>query len=631
MSESKLLLISEGDPQEYVSRAEIPLLSEILPELLKGERLVQYIANPGNTGDAVIAHGTAEVFSSLGLELVDDSSTLLIAGGGNLIPRYHNLRKILESLPRRGKRIIILPSTANGCFGLLGEFEDLTLLAREAVTWQLAREAGVNAILCHDAAFDVDYSPWDNDPGADSRQVLWNFRKDGESAGGSGRHKVGNRDLSEEFGNRMWDFASAKEASSRFISEINRYRNVHTDRLHVALVAACLGKAVFLHPNDYHKNRSMFENSLCGFPNFTFVGNGPPWVERAAGFESFLEEVAWNPPCWQEIDEASSCPAAPPRTFGEKPVDFSFLSGPEMPPAGVIELCGARVCGANGLVQTAEGRRLIDLSWPSHRRFGGLTFPEGASGIHIEGRAVLIASPWAGVNYAHYVLDTLGRIGILRAAGIRDEDVDVYLCPRPPSPFADLLMSRANIPLAKMRWLQHDQNLWLKHLQVASFPGAARVYSARGLEWVRSLGRGPRPGKSGRRIFVDRAGQRRDFSNRDELLPMLEEAGFERFGAEGYGRADEVFAEADMVVGIHGAGLANIVFCKRGTKVLEIVPSAWPAPHFFSVAEALGLEYAAIRGFSRGHSGEPNVGYLNTELRVEPETLRDALLWMTTP
>lgn len=114
-----------------------------LPELLGGVRQVHYIGNPGNAGDAVIARATGEVFSRLGIGLKDGSDVIVLGGGGNLIPRYWNMRKVLEGLPRSGKRIIILPVTAFGCFPLLGEFEDLTLMAREQVTWTFAREAGV--------------------------------------------------------------------------------------------------------------------------------------------------------------------------------------------------------------------------------------------------------------------------------------------------------------------------------------------------------------------------------------------------------------------------------------------------------------------------------------------------------
>lgn len=261
--------IAEAFPD---GNAEVPLLSEILPDLLGDCRSVRYIPNPGNAGDAVIVEGTREVLQQLGIGLDDESTTVLIAGGGNLVPIYWNMRKIIEKLPRSGLRIIILPHTVNGCFDLLKEFDDLTLLARERVTWQTAREAGVKTFLCHDAAFEVDYDRYVNDPHSDTMDVLRSFRRDGEASGRFSAHEAGSRDLSEEFGNRAWDFETAAVAAGRFIREINRYRQVRTDRLHVAIVAACLEKDVILHPNNYFKVKAIYDNSLSGFPNVRFEG-----------------------------------------------------------------------------------------------------------------------------------------------------------------------------------------------------------------------------------------------------------------------------------------------------------------------------------------------------------------------
>jgi hypothetical protein len=54
------------------------------------------------------------------------------------------------------------------------------------------------------------------------------------------------------------------------------------------------------------------------------------------------------------------------------------------------------------------------------------------------------------------------------------------------------------------------------------------------------------------------------------------------------------FARARVVVGVHGAGLSNIVFCRPGARVLEL---ALPEPqfrHFMHLAAALGLPYRAV-------------------------------------
>lgn len=56
-----------------------------------------------------------------------------------------------------------------------------------------------------------------------------------------------------------------------FVRVISRSKNVVTDRLHVAILAAILDKQVILYPNAYHKNKGVYEYSLKKYPNVNFV------------------------------------------------------------------------------------------------------------------------------------------------------------------------------------------------------------------------------------------------------------------------------------------------------------------------------------------------------------------------
>lgn len=48
---------------------------------------------------------------------------------------------------------------------------------------------------------------------------------------------------------------------------------MRTDRLHVAIAGALLGKSVELHANSYFKNRAVYQFSLRSFPSVRFVGD----------------------------------------------------------------------------------------------------------------------------------------------------------------------------------------------------------------------------------------------------------------------------------------------------------------------------------------------------------------------
>src|SRR5262249_42925515 len=53
----------------------------------------------------------------------------------------------------------------------------------------------------------------------------------------------------------------------------------------------------------------------------------------------------------------------------------------------------------------------------------------------------------------------------------------------------------------------------------------------------------------------------------------------------------KLFYTSDVIVGEHGAGLANLVFCREGATVIEIFSAFWMYPCFYALARSAGLKY----------------------------------------
>lgn len=56
----------------------------------------------------------------------------------------------------------------------------------------------------------------------------------------------------------------------------------------------------------------------------------------------------------------------------------------------------------------------------------------------------------------------------------------------------------------------------------------------------------------------------------------------------------DIMQRADVVVGVHGAGLSNLLFARKDTPVIEVFPFTYYAGPFPSVARALFLRYAYV-------------------------------------
>ena len=101
----------------------------------------------------------------------------------------------------------------------------------------------------------------------------------------------------------------------------------------------------------------------------------------------------------------------------------------------------------------------------------------------------------------------------------------------------------------------------------------------------------PRPGK---RIYVGRAGAaHRHILNEEEVVRALEREGFTPLESYRMTIAEKVAAlsDAEIIVGAHGAGMANILFAPAGATVVEVLDPAHTVGAFYAMAASLGQGY----------------------------------------
>lgn len=111
--------------------------------------------------------------------------------------------------------------------------------------------------------------------------------------------------------------------------------------------------------------------------------------------------------------------------------------------------------------------------------------------------------------------------------------------------------------------------------------------------------------KPHRRIYISRR-TGRAMQNEVELIPGLEERGFEILSLEGLSVREQIglFREACFIVGPHGAGHANLMWSAPGTTLLEVFHPSWMHPCYGILASLMGLHYHCLVGESGLEPGE---------------------------
>ncbi|GAA3973981.1 hypothetical protein GCM10022278_33820 [Allohahella marinimesophila] len=123
-----------------------------------------------------------------------------------------------------------------------------------------------------------------------------------------------------------------------------------------------------------------------------------------------------------------------------------------------------------------------------------------------------------------------------------------------------------------------------------------------------------------RKVFISRLqAARRRLVNEDEIWPLLEPLGFERVFMEDLSFEDQVklMRETAVLAAPHGAGLTNMIFCQKGTHIVEMADLSFPNPNFYALAAAMGHHYWLIPATSIG-----DVHPLEKDLRVDPAAVK---------
>lgn len=126
--------------------------------------------------------------------------------------------------------------------------------------------------------------------------------------------------------------------------------------------------------------------------------------------------------------------------------------------------------------------------------------------------------------------------------------------------------------------------------------------SCQDLLWLRERARSnvvPDTSRDRNIIYISRQNvpkeRGRKVINHDKLINIVHEFGGDEYILEEMTFEEQVklFADSDMIIGPHGAGLVNMIFADNPT-VVELFPETVLKPHFYFIADIMGFDYAPI-------------------------------------
>lgn len=268
----------------------------------------------------------------------------------------------------------------------------------------------------------------------------------------------------------------------------------------------------------------------------------------------------------------------------------------ELGEEGTATLSGGRVFGA-GAVLAADGtsvaREVSEDFGKTEAEHWLLGYAKMRVPEEMAGTTAVVATA-LGDGYAHWLLEELPR---LIALGAKLKECDAVIAHEAGGRGSEALgrLGFAGRVIAPRR-MGHFS---CERLVVPSLVGRAGWPTTEVVRSVSAWAEEAREARSpwGERIYVSRekAGRRR-VTNEDALWARLEARGFVKVRAEEWSWAEQRagFRAAKEIVAPHGAGLANLVWCAPGTRVVESFSREYVNPCFWRLAAVAGLDYRPV-------------------------------------
>lgn len=287
-----------------------------------------------------------------------------------------------------------------------------------------------------------------------------------------------------------------------------------------------------------------------------------------------------------------------------------FQICPSMPHKGIFkELFILNI--PNGIMKSYDGHIIVDNGFIEELVWGDnnlCLIPHNtqeinsSSIIQIPGK-VAVLSQIGSMNYCHWLLEILGRLAILEINNIQYD----WICVSDNKPFIKKILELWGIdpaivinPIDQNFTIQAD-NLIIPSLVTRTDQGHKHfgnfvhpytaTYTREKLLHAASK-HSIDTTKLSKRVFISRKDgyNSRRILNEDDIFKLFEAHGFKRYILGDMSIIEQItlFNNAEIIIGEHGAGLANVLFCNPTCKVIELFHHFVPIDFWYasSIAKA---------------------------------------------
>ncbi|UUO04953.1 glycosyltransferase family 61 protein [Blastopirellula sp. J2-11] len=299
---------------------------------------------------------------------------------------------------------------------------------------------------------------------------------------------------------------------------------------------------------------------------------------------------------------------------GESTIDYPQGGIALLEQGSVISRQGVLLAPKHGVLENLGGGSLASISGV------GTSFTHLPRPRRIDGNVLVMTRGLAQRNYYHWTFEMLSQLRLVEQAGVSFDYVAA------PKRHAFALESLQLLGIERSQILPMGRYTHIQATQLI-VPSVACYYpQPAGVDYLREKMQFQswshyEHDKRIKLYIARRRHSSRHIVNDAELFAALKPLGFRQVYLEDLPLKKQIqlFQQASVVVGPHGAGLSNLVYSRPGTAIFEITPTCRPPLFFHYLAEINALRYAVYFGQPVGQRG------VDANIRVDVPQMRQQL------
>ncbi|MGQ8338399.1 glycosyltransferase family 61 protein [Sunxiuqinia sp. A32] len=237
-----------------------------------------------------------------------------------------------------------------------------------------------------------------------------------------------------------------------------------------------------------------------------------------------------------------------------------------------------------------------------------------------------IAGGGSYINYAHWLVDSFSKLHILKESGFM-EKIDWFYVPTIKYDYQLDSLIAFGVPKEKIIDSTYYPHIKADMLIASSYSRGSHHIPYWIVEFLRNeFPPKNKPAFSSRKFFISRKDSSfRNIVNEDEVATLLLGYGIITvvLSELSFQEKIDLFAYADLIISLSGAGLTNFVFCEENTTVMELFGDQYvDFTFFYDIASKRNLDYHYFIGRNMGKinksvKGQSDDVYIDCKLLKE--------------